>query len=41
MVAVQRANDPRLLERRQPASGVQLAHVHRGLDHVQRDHDGA
>ncbi len=41
VVAVERADDPRLLERRQAAAGVPLAHVHRRLDDVHRHNDGA
>jgi len=41
VVTVERADDPRLLERGQAAAGVPLAHVHRRLDDVHRHDDGA
>ena len=41
MLAVQRADDPRLLQGGQPAPGVQLAHLHGGLDDIDVRDDGA
>jgi hypothetical protein len=40
MVAVQRAHDPRFFERCKATTGVQLAHLHGGVDDVEVRDDG-